>query len=355
MNQWIMGIFAVGALVGGMDYLCGNKKGYGAQFASAFELLGPTAMSMAGIICLTPVLSLLLRTGISPFFHLIGIDPAMAGGIFPIDMGGYQLCTQVADTPFWGSYAGIIVSSMLGCAIMFLLPVGMGIIEKEDESFFLRGMILGLIGLPFGLAAGGLLLGASFWKLLYELLPVLLFSVLLIAGLCRFPDRMVWIFQKFAAGMKVLITVGLIIGAMFYMTGQTSTWITPLTEAMAVVASICIVMLGSLPVSLLLQRVLKKPLRALGRRSGLDDVAMTAIMIGTVSVIPALLLLKDTDRHGKIAVTAYLVSAASLMGAHIAFTAGTQPSMTAALITAKLTGGLAALLISAAARRFEQT
>jgi ethanolamine transporter len=118
---------------------------------------------------------------------------------------------------------------------------------------------------------------------------------------------------------------------------------------MAVVSSICIVMLGSLPVSLFLQRILKRPLRALGKRIGLDDVAMTAIMIGTVSVIPALLLLKDTNRRGKIAVTAYLVSAASLMGAHIAFTAGTEPSMTGALILAKLTGGLAALLISALA------
>jgi ethanolamine transporter len=304
---------------------------------------------MAGIICLTPVLSFLLRTGISPLFHRLGIDPAMAGGIFAIDMGGYQLCMQVADDSFWGAYAGIIIGSMLGCTIMFTLPVGMGIIEKPDEPFFLRGMILGLIGIPFGLIAGGLLLGASLPHLLYELLPVLLFSVLLIAGLCRLPDRMVWIFQRFAAGMKLLITIGLIIGAVLYMTGLTSPWITPLSDAMAVVSSICIVMLGSLPVSLFLQRILKRPLRALGKRIGLDDVAMTAIMIGTVSVIPALLLLKDTNRRGKIAVTAYLVSAASLMGAHIAFTAGTEPSMTGALILAKLTGGLAALLISALA------
>jgi ethanolamine transporter len=105
-------------------------------------------------------------------------------------------------------------------------------------------------------------------------------------------------------------------------------------------------MLGSLPVSLFLQRILKQPLGAIGRKIGLDDTAMTAIMIGTVSAVPALLLLKDTDRHGKIAVTAYLVSAASLMAAHIAFTSAAAPSMTGALILAKMTGGLAALLIS---------
>jgi ethanolamine transporter len=346
MNEWIMRVFALGALLGGIDYLCGNKKGYGEQFASAFALLEPTARSMAGIICLTPVLSFLLRTGISPLFLRIGIDPAMAGGIFAIDMGGYQLCIQIADDPFWGSYAGIVVASMLGCTIMFTLPVGMGMIESSDEPFFLRGIILGLIGIPFGLVAGGLLLGAPISDLLYELLPVLLFSFLLIIGLYRIPERMVWIFQKFAAGLKSLITVGLVIGAILYLTGQTSPWITPLSEAMSVVTSICIVMLGSLPVSLFLQRILKRPLGAIGRKIGLDETAMTAIMIGTVSAVPALLLLKDTDRHGKIAVTAYLVSATSLMAAHIAFTSAAEPSMTGALILAKMTGGLAALLIS---------
>jgi ethanolamine transporter len=343
MHQWIMGIFAIGAILGGIDYLAGNKKGYGEQFASAFSLLGPTAMSMAGIICLTPVLSFLLSAVISPLFHRIGIDPAMAGGIFAIDMGGYQLCMQVADDPFWGAYAGILVGSTLGCTLMFTLPVGMGIIETSDKPFFLRGMILGLIGLPFGLIVSGLILGADVLHLLFELLPVLLFSLLLIVGLWRIPERMVWIFQKFAAGMKILITIGLIIGAVLYMTGLTSTWITPLAESMSVVVSICIVMLGSLPTSLLLQRILKRPLRALGRKIGLDDVAMTAIMIGTVSVIPALLLLKNMDKRGKIAVTAYLVSAASLMGAHIAFTAGVEPTMTGTLILTKLVGGLAAL------------
>jgi ethanolamine transporter len=348
MNQWIMGVFAIGALLGGVDYLFGNRKGYGEQFAAAFSLLGPTAMSMAGIICLTPVLSFLFCAGIRPLFHMVGIDPAMAGGVFAIDMGGYQLCMQIADDPFWGAYAGILVGSTLGCTIMFTLPVGMGVIEKSDEAFFLQGILIGLIGMPFGLFFAGLLLGASLGILLYELLPVFLFAILLIIGLRKIPAQMVWIFQKFAAGMKILITIGLIIGAVFYMTGQSSTWITPLTDAMSVVVSICIVMLGSLPVSLFLQRLCKKPLQALGKKCGLDNVAMTALMMGTVSVIPALLLLRDTNQRGKIAVTAYLVSAASLMGAHIAFTAGTEASMIGPLILAKLTGGVAALLISVA-------
>ena len=56
MNQIIMWIMAVGAVLGGVDRIAGNRFGLGKRFEEGFTLLGPTALSMSGIICLTPLL-----------------------------------------------------------------------------------------------------------------------------------------------------------------------------------------------------------------------------------------------------------------------------------------------------------
>ena len=55
MNQIIMWIMAVGAVLGGVDRIAGNRFGLGKRFEEGFTLLGPTALSMSGIICLTPM------------------------------------------------------------------------------------------------------------------------------------------------------------------------------------------------------------------------------------------------------------------------------------------------------------
>lgn len=339
-------LFAAGALLGGIDYMTGNQKGYGAKFEEAFMLLGPTALSMAGIICLSPALALLAGKLISPVCRLAGIDPAMAGGILAIDMGGYQLAAKLAADPALGSFSGIVIGAVFGCTVTFTLPIGMGMIDEADHGTFLKGMMIGMITMPAGLLLGGLVCGFSPVVLLRQLSPILLLAVLLILGLWRLPDKMLRFFQGFVRFLKTLITFGLILGTLCYMLGLKCPWLTPLPDAMQTVSSICIVMLGSLPATLFLQRALKKPLHALGAHIGLDDTAIAAILIGTVSVLPALTMVKDMEPAGKLAVCSWLVSAASLMGAHIAFTAGIAPDMTLSLIIAKLSGAFIALIVS---------
>ena len=50
-------VMAAGAVLGGVDRLRGNKWGFGDKFESGFMMLGSMALSMAGMICLTPVLA----------------------------------------------------------------------------------------------------------------------------------------------------------------------------------------------------------------------------------------------------------------------------------------------------------
>ena len=179
MNQIIMWIMAVGAVLGGVDRIAGNRFGLGKRFEEGFTLLGPTALSMSGIICLTPLLSRFLRFALVPIWNFFGLDAGLLAGILAIDMGGYQLAGELSASQEMVRYAGLVIAATLGCTITFTIPVGMGMLKSGDRLFFSRGMLIGTGTLPVTMIVGGLLSGLSFLQIVLPSLPVLLFCFLL--------------------------------------------------------------------------------------------------------------------------------------------------------------------------------
>lgn len=347
MNQILMIVMSIGVIMGGTDRLLGNKFGYGNKFEEGFRLLGPTALSMAGMICLAPVLADVLGKVIIPLYQAIGVDPAMFGSVLAIDMGGYQLAKELAADSRIGSYAGIVVSAVFGCTLVFTIPVGMGMIQKEDRKYFAKGIMLGLSAMPVGLLVGGILSGLSLWECLYQNLPVFVSALLLLLGLWKIPDKMVKGFCILADGIRALVTVGLMLAAVKSLCG----WnflpkMAPIEDAMSVVSSIGVVMLGSLPIAELLRRLLEKPFTYLGVKLGIKPESLTGMLIGCVSAIPVFSLYQDMDQKGKITAGAFLVSGTSLLAAHMGFTVGTEPAMLPALLCGKLCGALAAAVLA---------
>lgn len=344
MNQVILWIMAAGVVLGGIDRIFGSPKGYGKKFEEGFFFLGPTALSMAGMICLAPVLAKTLGRLIIPAFGLLGVDPAMFGGLLAIDMGGYQLACSLAQNPLMGQYAGIVIAAVFGCTVVFTIPVGMGIVEKEDKPLFAQGIMIGLMVMPVSLVAGGLVCGLSLLEIVHQNLPVLVFSLLLLLGLKKAPAAMIKGFTIFASGIQILITIGLVIAAVTSLTGLVIIpGMAPLEDALAVVASIGIVMLGSLPMAELLTRLLKQPLLLLGKKCGMNSISVAGFLVGIVSAIPAITMLKHMDKRGKVVNVAFLVSAASMLAAHLGFTVSEAPGMLPALLAAKLSGAFAAI------------
>ena len=80
MERAILRALAIGAVLGGLDLLIGNRFKLGERFEEGFKLLGPTALSMAGILCLAPLLSGALESTLAPLWCALGLDPAMLGG-----------------------------------------------------------------------------------------------------------------------------------------------------------------------------------------------------------------------------------------------------------------------------------
>lgn len=352
ISQILMYLMAFGALLGGIDRILGNRLGYGKCFEEAFLLLGSIGLSMAGIICLAPVLSSLLGHVVVPLFAALGLDPGMAGSILAIDMGGYQLAMELSADPEIGKFSGILVSAIFGCTVVFTIPVGLSIMEEEDRPYFTKGILLGLTSMPGAIFIGGLIFGLPLGKILRNSLPVLLVSLLLFIGIARKPKAVTRGFQYFARIIQAIATLGLTLGAVQYMTGLVILpGLAPLAEAMEVACSISIVMLGSMPLAELVKRLLKVPFAWIGTRTGLNSASTTGILIGMVSVVPALAMVPQMDKRGKVVNGAFVVCGASTFAAHLAFTVSTQPELVPALLAAKLLGGLLGAVIAFAATR----
>ena len=341
INQIIMYIMAGGVILGGVDQILGNKFGYGEKFENGFRLLGPVGLSMAGIICLAPLLSTGLGGIIRPLCAALHMDPGIFGSILAIDMGGYQLAMDLTETPEFGRFSAVIVSSIFGCTIVFTIPVGLGAITEADRPYFTRGILLGFIAMPFAILTGGLMLKMNLLQVLWNCLPVLLISLILSVGVIVKPDAMMKGFQIFARIIKIVCTLGLTIAAVSHLTGKTLIRSMPsLLEAMETVSSICIVMLGSMPLAELIQRIMKVPFSKIREKTGLNGVSTTAFLLGMVSTTPALAMIPDMDKRGKVLCSACLVSYVGLFSAHLAFAMRFEPDMIPALLAAKTVGTL---------------
>ena len=341
MSRVIEILVCVGILLGGVDEIRGNKKGYGGKFREAFELIPSMAFSMVGMICLTNFIAFVLEKGLAPLLKMLRMDPAVLAGFLAVDMGGYQLAEKLAVNPTMGSYAGIVLGAGLGCTLVFTIPVGMGMVEEENKSYFAKGIVLGLLGLPFALTIGGLLSGLTVRAILWEnILPMSIAAICGI-GLAKFSVLTMKIFGAYVKVLRVILMVGLVFGAMahtLHISEQLG--MTPVLEAMGVVCSISVFLLGSLPITMLLQKLLQRPFTWLGRKVGLDSVSMTGFLITCVSPLPTLALMKDMNPKGKLWNVAFMVSGASAIGAHLAFVNSVEPEMTGALLGSKLLGGL---------------
>lgn len=345
VNDIIMYVMAAGVLLGGIDNLLGSPFGYGKKFQEGFMFLGVSALSMAGIICLAPVMAKMLKPLITPLFLMIGADPSMFASILALDMGGYPLAAELAREPLLGVYSGIIVASILGCTIVFVIPVGLGLLEKEDYGYFAKGLMIGLATMPVGTLTGGIMLKIPLPVLLCNNIPVLVLGMLLILGLNKAPDNMVKGFVAFGTGVKKVTIFGLMAGAFTCLTKiQVIPGLGRLEDAMDTVVSICIVLLGSLPIAFLIQKLLKKPFEKIGSKIGVNSAAIAGILIALVTTLPVFTMVKEMNPRGKIVTVAFCVAAGAVFGAHMGFAAGAQPQAVPALITAKLSAAICAAI-----------
>ena len=348
INEIIIYIMVAFMVLGAIDKCIGNKFGLGEQFEEGIMAMGSLAVAMVGVICLAPVLADVLRPVVVPVFDMLGADPAMfAGSLLANDMGGAPLAMELAKDPQAGLFGGLIVGAMMGPTIVFIIPVALGIIEKEDQKFLATGILAGIITIPVGAFVGGLVAGFPVMMVVRNLIPIIIFAVVIALGLLKFENAMIKGFTYFGKGVVIVITLGLAAAIVEALTGIVIIpGMNPIHDGIAIVGDIAIVLAGAFPLVLVITKVFNKPLMALGKLMGMNDVSAAGLVASLANCIPMFGMMKDMDDRGKIINVAFSVSAAFVFGDHLGFTAGFNAEMITPMIVAKLVGGITAVLLA---------
>ena len=352
-HEVLIDMMAVFALLGGLDRILGGRFGLGSRFEEGILSMGSLALAMVGIVSLAPVLAGILKPIVVPVYRLLGADPAMfAGTVLACDMGGGPLARQLTADPQAADLGGVITGSMLGATVVFTIPVAMGILEEEDRPAMAKGILCGMVAIPFGILAGGLTAGYAFSMVLRNLVPIVLMALLIALGLWRAEKAMVAAFTAFGKIVVAVVTVGLSGAIIQALTGfVVIPGLAPISEGFETVGTIAIVLAGAFPLVYVLTQVLNKPLMALGKLLGINEPASAGLIASLANSIATFGMVKDMDDRGKVVNIAFAVPAAFVFGDHLGFTAGFAPELLPAMIVGKLVGGVVAVGVALALTR----
>lgn len=347
LNDIIILVIAIFAVIGGLDKILGNRFGLGKHFEEGFMAMGPLALAMIGIISLSPVIAQVLTPLIAPAYGLIGADPAsFANTLLAIDMGGYNLAEEMGASADAALFSWVFLGTMMGPTIVFTIPVALGMIEKSDQPFFAKGILIGVMTVPVGCLIGGIVANLSIMMMLKNLIIPIVLSILIAIGLWRAPDQMTKGFIGFGKGVEGLAIIGLIA-----ITFETLTDITlipnmlPLSEGVLIVGKIAIFLAGAFPMVNFISTVFKRPLEKIGQVFGANRTAMSGWIASLAHSIPMFSVMKYMNSKGKVINVAFAVSGAFVFGSHLGFVAGIEKEMVLAMVVGKLIGGLSAVLI----------
>ncbi|MBE6688604.1 MAG: ethanolamine utilization protein EutH [Ruminococcaceae bacterium] len=346
--NYISLVMAVFAVIAAIDRIFGNRLKLGLEFERGLMMLGPLALSMIGMIVISPLISHVLQPFLGFISEHVPVDPSsVIAIIFANDMGGAHLCVEMANDAKIGLLNAMVVSAMMGATVSYTIPVSLGMVKKEQHREMTIGLLCGIVTIPIGCFAGGIMQGIPFIPLLINLLPLIIVSALIAIGLIKIPDTCVRIFNVFGVFIKILITAGLAAGIFEMLTGITLIpYTAPISEGADIVFNAAVVMTGAFPMIKILSALLSKPLSFLAKKAHINETSATGIVSSMASSLITFDLIKDMDRKGVVLNAAFAVSGAFTFAGHLAFTLAFEASYLPCVITSKLIAGFTAVVIA---------
>jgi ethanolamine transporter len=367
------------ALAGALASSFKPESGLGKEFVVGIDTIGPIFLPVAGIMAAAPYITAFVTSVFSPAFNVVGADPSMAATTFiAVDMGGYQLAEALAQTK--ESWIMAMITGYLGGAtIVYLIPVALKIIQKQDRKYLALGVMCGFLAIPVGVLVASVIIAVTnpmiretiaagsgeatyqlalgFSTIALNLIPLIVICVALALGLKFKPDAMIKGFSVFGRVLESVLKIVFVLVVIEYFTELPSailgSWFgfepiiadeADLFRALEVAGAIGIMLCGAFPMLYLIKRYLAKPLAAFGKVVGLSSDAMAGLLAITANVLALLGNLKDLKARDKVFCVAFAVCAQSLFGDHLSFTANFQPSLIVAVMLGKLVSGICAII-----------
>ena len=348
LNQIIIYLMVLFMAIAAVDRIVDSPLGLGEKLEQGIGAIGPLCIPMVGMIVLSPLIGRTLTPIVTPLFHFLRADPAMAAtSILACDMGGYPLAYAIADTEEGAQFAGCILGTLLGSIITFMIPVGMTFVKKEYRSFYALGIMIGIISVPAGLFAGGIAAGYSLPMVARNTVPVLIFSVIVALGLWKVQHICIKVFNILGYIVVGVSTLGFAIGIVQELTPLTVIEDLPsVLDGIKIVGSIAIVLCGAFPMVDIISRLCAGPLKKIGAIMKIDEVAVISMLSCTANVMPLLHSCNKMSPAGVVVSLAFCVGANSMLGDFLGFVAGVDSTMIVPMMISNITAAIFALPIA---------
>lgn len=375
----IIYIIMAGTLIGAMASVIKPESGLGKEFVNGIHSIGPVFLAQAGIMAAIPILSYAITYTVGPLFQSMGSDASIAAlSIIAVDMGGYQLADAIAtNRDQW--ITAMLIGYTSGASIVYLIPVGLVMLQQKDHKYLALGAMAGLISIPFGVLISLMIitlnnipvrdiistaspasyhLSIDFINALQLLSPLFAFCLLLALGLKYRTLWMVTGFLFFGKIMDAFIKMVLAACIIQHFTGIFSKifggWVfdplfadeKELYRAIEIAGYIGIMLAGTFPICYLFQKYCQRPMKFIGRQLRLTDAGAIGMVMVLANIIAVYHLFKDMRARDKVLCVAFGICAQATLGDHLAFTANFQPTLVIPIMIGKFLAGAIAVAIA---------
>ncbi|XKH49778.1 ethanolamine utilization protein EutH [Chryseomicrobium palamuruense] len=369
-------IIMICAVAGAFAAIKDPDRGLGKEFMNGLHAVGHIFVPAAGIMASIPYLTWFIDRFVGPLFNFIGADPAIAATtILASDMGGYQLADALKAS-YEGWVMALIVGFMAGATIVFSIPMGLAMLDKRDHKYMALGVMAGVLTIPIGALISSVLIvlfdtnvreivsttaessyefAIGYGQILINLAPLLIFVVIIAAGLKFFPNAMITGFMVFGrlmdAGIKLVLVFSIVEIFTGFFTNVFGGWgFDPIMadeedqfRALETAGYIGIMLAGAFPMVYLIRKFFSKPLEAGGQKIGLTSVGSAGLLATLANILAMFTLVRYMRPKDKVINIAFAVCAAFLLGDHLSFTANFQPNIILPVILGKLAAGIIAI------------
>ncbi len=341
-------IILIFSILGAIDMIFGNRFGLGKEFEKAFMLLGTMALSMIGMIVISPFIAQIMKPVSDIFSNVLHIDPSIIpASLFANDMGGAPLAVEMAANEKIGLYNALVVSSMMGCTVSFTIPFALGVVDKSQHEDLLLGLLCGIVTIPIGCVVSGIMCKIQLVSLIQTLMPLVVFSGIIAFGIVRFPEFCIKAFKILGVFITTLITVGLGLGIIRFLTGfEIVKGLATLEEGASICVNAAVVLSGSFPFMYVISKVLAKPLKVIAGKIGVNEHSVVGVISSLASSATAFGMMNKMDKKGVVLNSAFAVSSAFVLGGHLAFTMAFNDVYVIPVISGKLVSGVSALFLA---------
>ncbi|MGL4738473.1 MAG: ethanolamine utilization protein EutH [Cellulosilyticaceae bacterium] len=346
MTQILFGIVSLFFVWGGLAYLKGDREGVGKSFEDGIKAIGPLALNMIGIFVLAPFLAKGLEVVGAPIAKVLGMDMSiLPASLLALDMGGFQIATTLSESTEIGLFSGIILAAGLGATISFSIPVALGMTTPEDRPYLMKGLVIGLIAMPFGALVGGLVQGIAFGVLIRNMLPMLV-GVIALGVLIQYKQKqMIRCFEWVSKGIVCVSILGLLVVGVLSIMGIQIEYL-QVGEAATIVVKIGLFLAGAYPMLYVIQTKCEKPLLKLGGKLGMNEYAVAGMIGNLASNLLVFSRFHKMDPKGKVIAAAFAMSGAFVCGGQLAFVNTVAPQMVVPFGVSKMVGGLIAVSLA---------